>query len=112
VPIWWPAWTACRRRAGRAAGELPSRGQQPLGLVLRVALNEWLPDAYKLLPPARQPGRARAGAARYARRSPTAAPPAPAGTLARHRRVGRMAGRRATRLARGGAWPLAAPDSY
>jgi hypothetical protein len=37
--------------------ELPSRRQQPLGLgVLLVALNERLPDAYKLLPPAGQPG--------------------------------------------------------
>ena len=36
--------------------ELPNR-QQPLGLgVLMVALNERLPDAYKLLPPAGQPG--------------------------------------------------------
>jgi hypothetical protein len=38
-------------------GELPSRRQQPLQLgVLVVALNERLPDAYKLLPPAGQPG--------------------------------------------------------
>jgi hypothetical protein len=38
-------------------GELPSRRQQPLGLgVLMVALNERLPDAYKLLPPAGHPG--------------------------------------------------------
>jgi hypothetical protein len=38
-------------------GELPSSRQQPLGLgVLLVALNERLPDAYKLLLPAGQPG--------------------------------------------------------
>jgi hypothetical protein len=38
-------------------GELPSSRQQPLQLgVLMVALNERLPDAYKLLPPAGQPG--------------------------------------------------------
>jgi hypothetical protein len=38
-------------------GELPSRRQQPLQLgVFVVALNERLPDAYKLLPPAGQPG--------------------------------------------------------
>jgi hypothetical protein len=38
-------------------GELPSSCQQPLGLgVLMVALNERLPDAYNLLPPAGQPG--------------------------------------------------------
>ena len=37
--------------------ELPGSRQQPLGLgVLMVALNERLPDAYKLLPPAGQPG--------------------------------------------------------
>jgi hypothetical protein len=37
-------------------GELPSSRQQPLGLgVLMVALNERLPDAYKLLPPAGHP---------------------------------------------------------
>jgi hypothetical protein len=37
-------------------GELPSR-RQPLGLgVLMVVLNERLPDASKLLPPAGQPG--------------------------------------------------------
>jgi hypothetical protein len=36
--------------------EVPNR-QQPLGLgVLMVALNDRLPDAYKLLPPAGQPG--------------------------------------------------------
>jgi hypothetical protein len=38
-------------------GELPSCRQQPAGLgVLMVALNERLPDAYKLLPPAGHPG--------------------------------------------------------
>jgi hypothetical protein len=38
-------------------GELPSSRQQPLRLgVLMVALNERLPDAYKLLPPAGHPG--------------------------------------------------------
>jgi hypothetical protein len=58
-------------------GELPRSRQEPLGLgVLMVALNERLPDAYKLLPPAGHPGRARAGAARCCRWSLTAAPPA------------------------------------
>jgi hypothetical protein len=38
-------------------GDLPRSRQQPLGLgVLIVALNERLPDAFKLLPPARHPG--------------------------------------------------------
>jgi hypothetical protein len=38
-------------------GELPSSRQEPLRLgVVMVALNERLPDAYKLLPPAGQPG--------------------------------------------------------
>jgi hypothetical protein len=38
-------------------GELPRSRQQPLGLgVLIVALNERLPDGYKLLPPAGHPG--------------------------------------------------------
>jgi hypothetical protein len=38
-------------------GELPRSRQEPLGLgVLMVALNERLPDAYKLLPPAGHPG--------------------------------------------------------
>jgi hypothetical protein len=38
-------------------GELPSSRQQPLGLgVLMMALNERLPDAYKLLPPVGHPG--------------------------------------------------------
>jgi hypothetical protein len=38
-------------------GELPSSRQQPLGLgVLMVALNEWLPDGYELLPPGGHPG--------------------------------------------------------
>jgi hypothetical protein len=38
-------------------GELPSSRQQPLGLgMLMIALNERLPDAYKLLPPAGHPG--------------------------------------------------------
>jgi pimeloyl-ACP methyl ester carboxylesterase len=38
-------------------GELPSRRREPLQLdVLMVALNERLPDAYKLLPPAGHPG--------------------------------------------------------
>jgi hypothetical protein len=37
--------------------ELPRSRQEPLGLgVLMVALNERLPDAYKLLPPAGHPG--------------------------------------------------------
>jgi hypothetical protein len=37
--------------------ELPSRRQQPLQLgVLMIALNERLPDSYKLLPPASHPG--------------------------------------------------------
>jgi hypothetical protein len=38
-------------------GELPGIRQEPLRLgVLMVALNERLPDAYKLLPPAGHPG--------------------------------------------------------
>jgi hypothetical protein len=38
-------------------GELPSTRQQPLQLgVLIIALNEQLPDAFKLLPPASHPG--------------------------------------------------------
>jgi hypothetical protein len=38
-------------------GDLPSTRQQPLALgVLLIALNERLPDAYKLLPPAGHPG--------------------------------------------------------
>ena len=38
-------------------GELPRSRQQPLQLgLLMVALNERLPDAYKLLPPAGHPG--------------------------------------------------------
>jgi hypothetical protein len=38
-------------------GELPSSRLEPLGLgVLLVALNERLPDAFKLLPPAGHPG--------------------------------------------------------
>jgi hypothetical protein len=38
-------------------GELPSTRQQPLQLgVLMIALNERLPDSYKLLPPAGHPG--------------------------------------------------------
>jgi hypothetical protein len=38
-------------------GELPCSRQEPLGLgVLMVALNERLPDAFKLLPPAGHPG--------------------------------------------------------
>jgi hypothetical protein len=38
-------------------GELPRSRQEPLGLgVLMIALNERLPDAYKLLPPAGHPG--------------------------------------------------------
>jgi hypothetical protein len=38
-------------------GELPGSRQEPLQMgVLMVALNERLPDAYKLLPPAGQPG--------------------------------------------------------
>jgi hypothetical protein len=57
--------------------ELPNR-QQPRGLgVLMVALNERLPDAYKLLPPAGQPGPSEGGAARYGNWSPTARSPAP-----------------------------------
>jgi hypothetical protein len=37
--------------------ELPRSRQQPLGLgVLMIALNERLPDSYKLLPPAGHPG--------------------------------------------------------
>jgi hypothetical protein len=41
---------------GELLGELPSSRQEPLQLgVLIVALNERLPDAYKLLPPAGQP---------------------------------------------------------
>jgi hypothetical protein len=37
--------------------ELPRSRQQPLGLgVLMIALNERLPDAYELLPPAGHPG--------------------------------------------------------
>lgn len=43
---------------GELLGELPSVGRdEPLRLgVLMIALNERLPDAYKLLPPAGQPG--------------------------------------------------------
>jgi hypothetical protein len=42
---------------GELLGELPRSRQEPLQLgVLMVALNERLPDAYKLLPPAGQPG--------------------------------------------------------
>jgi hypothetical protein len=42
---------------GELLGELPSSRQEPLQLgVLMVALNERLPDAYKLLPPAGQHG--------------------------------------------------------
>jgi len=68
-------------------GELPSSRQEPLQLdVLMIGLNERLPDAFKLLPPAGQPAQARGGAARYGRWSPTAAPRAPAVTPARHRR--------------------------
>jgi hypothetical protein len=38
-------------------GDLPSSRQKPLGLgVLMIALNERLPDAYKMLPPAGHPG--------------------------------------------------------
>jgi hypothetical protein len=38
-------------------GELPHSRQEPLGLgVLMIALNERLPDTYKLLPPAGHPG--------------------------------------------------------
>jgi hypothetical protein len=38
-------------------GELPRSRQEPLGLgVLMIALNERLPDAFKLLPPAGHPG--------------------------------------------------------
>jgi hypothetical protein len=38
-------------------GELPRSRQEPLGLgVLMIALNERLPDAYRLLPPAGHPG--------------------------------------------------------
>jgi hypothetical protein len=38
-------------------GKLPRSRQQPLGLgVLMIALNERLPDGYKLLPPAGHPG--------------------------------------------------------
>jgi hypothetical protein len=37
-------------------GDLPRSRQQPLGFaVLMIALNERLPDAYKLLPPAGDP---------------------------------------------------------
>jgi hypothetical protein len=63
-------------------GKLPRSRQQPLGLgVLMIALNERLPDGYKLLPPAGHPGPGEGADARCARWSPTAAPPAPAGTL-------------------------------
>jgi hypothetical protein len=42
---------------GELLGELPSTRQEPLQVgVLIVALNERLPDAYKLLPPAGLPG--------------------------------------------------------
>jgi hypothetical protein len=50
-----------------------------------IALNERLPDAYKLLPPAATLARVRGGAARYGSWWPTAAPPAPAATLTRQR---------------------------
>jgi hypothetical protein len=64
-------------------GELPSSRQQPLQLgVLMVALNERLPDVYKLLPPAGHAGPGEGGAARYGRWWP----PAPAVTPARHPR--------------------------
>jgi hypothetical protein len=59
-------------------GELPSSRQQ-LG-VLMVALNERLPDAYKLLrPQGASPARVRGGAARCGRWSPTGTPPATSG---------------------------------
>jgi hypothetical protein len=45
------------RELAELLGELPGSRQQPLGLgVLMIALNERLPDAYKLLPPAGHPG--------------------------------------------------------
>ncbi|HEX8135902.1 MAG TPA: hypothetical protein VF880_21030 [Actinomycetes bacterium] len=68
-------------------GELPSSRQQPLGLgVLMVALNERLPDAYKLLPPAGHPGpgEGRRRSLREVVADRRAA--APAGTLTRQRR--------------------------
>ena len=53
---------------GELLGELPSSRQEPLQVgVLIVALNERLPDAYKLLPPAGQPALARGVSARCAR---------------------------------------------
>ena len=68
-------------------GELPRSRQEPLGLgVLMVALNERLPDAYKLLPPAGHPCPGEGRAARCCRWSLTAAPPAPASTRTRQRR--------------------------
>jgi hypothetical protein len=49
-------------------GELPRSRQEPLGLgVLMIALNERLPDAFKLLPPAGHPGPVRGAAARCGR---------------------------------------------
>jgi hypothetical protein len=68
-------------------GELPRSRQEPLGLgVLMIALNEQLPDGYKLLPPVGQPGPGEGRRARYGWWSPTAAPPAVASTLMGQRR--------------------------
>jgi hypothetical protein len=88
-------------------GELPSRRQQPLGMgVLLAALNERLPDAYKLLPPAGQPGpgegqhrslRELVADRRAARAAHRAGPPPPglAGWLAdRQRQADQQADRR------------------
>jgi hypothetical protein len=68
-------------------GELPSSRQEPLRLgVLMVALNERLPDAYKLLPPAGQPGPHEGRRRTMGRWSPTAAPPVPPAGPGRHGR--------------------------
>jgi hypothetical protein len=58
APTWPRTWTACPvHELADLLGEPPSSRQQPLQLgVLMVALNERLPDAFKLLSPAGHPG--------------------------------------------------------
>jgi hypothetical protein len=67
--------------AARPAGRSAQRAAQPpaaAGLgVLMVALNERLPDAYKLLPPAGQPGPGEGRRRSHGSWSPTARSPAP-----------------------------------
>jgi hypothetical protein len=70
-------------RNSEASASGHRRCQRPLGLgVLMVALNETLPDAYELLPPAGHPGPGQGAASRFGRWSPAA----PAGTLTRQPR--------------------------